>query len=211
MVEREHSDQSDAASLALVRAGAVPLTRSTRAAEAASSLALPADLRLLYDYWLRKRKPGGLPSRSDIDPLELPPHLWPRLMLLDLPREGNTIRIRIRLMGTHIVDAFGRDPTGEFVGKALHANDAYRAYIQDMYESLVASRQPLYSENLFQLGGQYAPMLARRLSLPLAADGRTTDMALVGLIFESPDRLSSYAANLHYFSELVRVHLPAPC
>lgn len=172
------------------------------------------DLQLLYRYWLGKRAGRRVPARADINPIELPARLWPNLMLLDLLCDGPSLLIHFRLTGTHIDRAFGRNATGEFFNEQLVSNARYRTYIQALYEEIVGSGMPVYSENIFQLAIQPVPMLTRRLSLPLADDGVNVDMALVGAMFEYPrqfdDQFSSgfgYSTMLASFSEIARHRL----
>lgn len=166
------------------------------------------ELSRLYEYWLTKSSPVRLPSRQDIKPFELPSPVLPHVMLLDLERAGDSLRIRFRLTGTHIDEALGRNPTGEIVSDGTVANGRYVAYIQALYEEIVWSGEPIYSENIFQLAGQSVPMLTKRLSLPLSSDGKTVDMALVGAVFEYPlTSTARYSNALQDFSETLRRRL----
>ena len=84
---------------------------------------LPGSRPVLLDllaYWERKRGDRIMPTRADIDPLELKGHLgW--LILVDvLPGLED---FRYRLVGTNIVHAVGRDSTGRTV-RELYANTA---------------------------------------------------------------------------------------
>jgi hypothetical protein len=179
------------------------------ATSATAGLLDDAQLILLYDYWRAKVSGPHLPSRRDINPVDLPRSVLPHLMLLDLePSEGGLL-IRFRLTGTHIDEALGRNPTGEVVRPSTVANDRYIAYIQALYEELAATGAPIYSENIFQLAGQSVPMLAKRLSLPLSNGGATVDMALVGAVFEYPALSGArYSERLQEFTETVRRRLP---
>jgi hypothetical protein len=71
----------------------------------------------LYEYWNRCRGAHKMPARADFDPLAVP-QLMRYLSLLDvLPGEP---RFRNRLVGTGIVEYFGRDPTGWPVDEAAY-------------------------------------------------------------------------------------------
>ena len=64
----------------------------------------------LHDYWMAKGGAlGRIPSRSDIEPLELV-EILPNLAIVEAI-EG---RWRYRLIGTRIVEFVGRDSTGKF-------------------------------------------------------------------------------------------------
>lgn len=165
-------------------------------------------LAFLYQYWCRKKRGHVLPGRADIDPTEIPGKLWPSLMLLDVLRDGGAIRFRYRLVGTSFTHAFARDPTHEFVDEALPTRAGYRDYIVNMYLELVAAKKAIYSENLFALDGQPVPMVTKRLSLPLASDGDTVDMALAAHTYEHDHRpLEGYMALTTAFQEIKRVVL----
>ena len=72
----------------------------------------------LYRLWLNKRAAvsaegrGELPGRGAFDPLEMP-ELLPNLTLFDVERVP--LRFRIRLVGTAIVAAMGKDTTGFYL------------------------------------------------------------------------------------------------
>jgi hypothetical protein len=173
------------------------------------ALAAYPQLHKLYEYWHSKSGPGRLPARADFDPTELPGSVWEHLMLLDLVREGGTLHIRLRLTGSHIDRALGHNATGEFMEEALTGDPAYRAYIQALYEELASCGEPIFSRNVFRLSGQSATMLTTRLSLPLADDHRTVNMALVGVVFEYPREFEPhYGSALQGFTEILRQRLP---
>ena len=63
-------------------------------------------------YWIDKRGSRLLPSRRDIDPVEIPPKILPHLQIIDVVDGG--ARFRYRLIGTATVDAYGEDFTGRY-------------------------------------------------------------------------------------------------
>lgn len=72
-----------------------------------------ADDRILLNlasYWAAKRG-LPLPQRRDIDPLDMPRSLLPHLALVE-PVEGGPV-VRFRLIGTELVQRYGRDATGK--------------------------------------------------------------------------------------------------
>ncbi len=163
------------------------------------------DLQLLYEYWRAKRHGRAMPSRADIDPVELPGRLWPALVLLDVVRDGERIRFRYRRVGTQVSEAIGREVTHQFIDEALPARDGYRDYVVGIYRELIAVKKPLYTENLFALEGQLTSRLTKRLSLPLSSDGKTVDMALVALVYEHEKwSLPDYFAQSSGFREITR-------
>jgi len=62
-------------------------------------------LGLALAYWERKSGPSVMPARRDIDATEIPPSLLPYLQITE--RIEGTGRIRYRLVGTGIVEAYG--------------------------------------------------------------------------------------------------------
>lgn len=64
----------------------------------------------LFEYWNSLRQAGGIPLKSGFDPINLPTTLWPRLHMIDIPRDGGVNRNR--LLGTYIAEAVGSDFTG---------------------------------------------------------------------------------------------------
>ena len=79
-------------------------------------------LRQAYEYWRRKAGARQLPSRLDIDPVEIP-RLLPHIMLVDVM--GADL-YRYRLIGTEIATAMGVNATGRLVHEML-LEDGYRA------------------------------------------------------------------------------------
>ena len=68
-------------------------------------------LKELFRYWSQLRASDGMARKSRFDPADLSTALWPRLHIVDIPR-GDAV-CRCRLLGTYLVDAIGRDFTGQ--------------------------------------------------------------------------------------------------
>ena len=160
------------------------------------------DLQYLYELWRAKRGARLMPTRADLDPVEIPGRLWPHLMIVGVERDGAKLRYRYRRVGGEFAAAFGTDPTGRYFDEMLPARGGYRDYVLGLYDRIVTQRKPFYSENTFTLAGQSTPRLTRRLSLPLSQDGESVDAVLTAHFFEHPrserkpiDRESFTAAN----------------
>jgi len=156
-------------------------------------------LQALYRHWTDRRRGRALPSRADIDPLQIPASVWPYTLLLDVLREDGHLRFRYRRTG----EVFWRkqgivEPRGRCVDEVLPETGGYRQFVQDLNCELVARRRPIYSETFLSLRGHASRMHVRRISLPLSKDGAEVDMVLVGHVFECDDeRLSrDYALSL---------------
>lgn len=135
----------------------------------------------LLAYWRACAEAPGLPSRAAIDPLEMKEWLG-NLLLIDVDEAGG---FRYRLYGTQFVAEFGCEMTGRPIDVLP---TEYRDLLRSEYETACATRAPTarrYTARFDWLlpGGE--PHGARlvtweRLVLPLARDGRTVDMLLVG-------------------------------
>lgn len=143
----------------------------------ADPASLDVKLRELRAYWLSKKSEDGLPGRRDIDPLDIP-RLMPYVALVDILRDP--LDYRYRLTGTKFVEMIGHNRTGMrareiFTGPLLEATVA-------LIGRLIESRAPLAFEGrLFWIDKAYYRF--QTLILPLATDGKTVDMAIMGLDF----------------------------
>ena len=127
-------------------------------------------LRRLLEYWRGKRGGRAMPSRADIDPLELGEHLG-RLHLLDVI-EANLFRFRVygsEVTNPNLVDMTGRTTQD-------YADATFGAVVTRHYQACVEERAPVYHEVDGTLGG--APYEYSRLTLPLSSDGVSVDMLL---------------------------------
>ncbi len=133
-------------------------------------------LRKVYDYWQQKRGVRAMPARRDIDPAELVSVL-PHLILVDVEPGP---RFRYRLFGTAVVEAFGSDPTGQYIDVVMVG--AYKAFLLGLYNDLVVSKKPVYSTSIYG-GKREAQLWTQRLMLPLSSDGETVDKVLAIQVF----------------------------
>lgn len=79
--------------------------------------------------------------------------------------------------------AAGLELTGQFVD-TLNPNKKYAAYIEGIYGLAMEARRPVYSESLAMAARASATRTTRRLTCPLASDGRTIDMFFSAQTFE---------------------------
>jgi hypothetical protein len=152
-------------------------------------------LQALYEHWAGCRRGRAMPGRADIDPLAIPGTVWPHTMLLDVVRQDGVTRYRYRRTG-EIFWQRGLEPRGRFVDDVVPETAGYRQYVIGIYDELVARGRPIYTENVFTLEGRGAPMLTRRVSLPLSKDGEQVDMILGGHVFENGRFDLEYAFSL---------------
>jgi hypothetical protein len=144
-------------------------------------------LDAFYRYWRSRCGGRSMPSRADIDPIDIPPRLLPNLFLIDVVDGG--ARFRYRLVGTDVVGTLGWDPTGGFVDE-INQSPPYRDYIMALYRRIVGSRLPSFSMSHYPRparpdGGYHA---TQRLMCPLSADGVAVDKVFACQIFQIAPR-----------------------
>jgi hypothetical protein len=133
-------------------------------------------IKRMHGYWLSKRAGRLMPSRADIDPLELRDCLG-NLCLLDVTTDTPP-RFRFRLDGSIIALATGFDLTGKFVDQVPDAS--YRDFMAAIYQRVVATRAPLFLSNEEDWKGY--DIRVTSVTLPLSTDGETAD-AILDVVF----------------------------
>jgi hypothetical protein len=127
----------------------------------------------LYRYWRSKCDGDRLPTRRDIDPVEIPRFLSQLTIVEVVPDERRYV---YRLVGTTEVEIRGRDPTGKSV-----LDNFFGPSIEDVlgcYDTVVATRRPLYDPTPYLTpDGRYSD--DETLFLPLSEDGETVSRVLV--------------------------------
>ncbi len=125
-------------------------------------------IRDVYAYWLGKRAGARIPLKRAIDPTEFQPDWLPNLFMYRV--EGG--RFRCILVGTRIVQVFGRDETGMFLDEMLPP--AHATSRQRLFQRAVRDRVPVY-----YVGPALTPnpkyRRVARLLLPVSSDGRSAD------------------------------------
>ncbi len=87
----------------------------------------------LKAYWDRKRGARAMPMRADIDPLELRKHMGSLVLVDVLP--GMT-DFRMRLIGTRIAEAYGRESTGKLLSSLKSADPDWWRFCDDLYRAI---------------------------------------------------------------------------
>jgi hypothetical protein len=134
-----------------------------------------ASLRQLLDYWLRLKGDRSRPRKREFDPVDLPPRVLPRLLLIEfMEGAGN---YRLRLMGTYLRDTYGR----EFTWCRLVDDEMPGVTKSTTYELLgVMARtgEPQYSlgPTKFHFFDTYS--LVEQVLLPLADDNERLAFAI---------------------------------
>ncbi|MGF1593371.1 MAG: PAS domain-containing protein [Kiloniellaceae bacterium] len=132
-----------------------------------------SDLLRLIDYWRGKRGGRPMPSRSDIDPIEIDWALA-RLSLLDYdPADG----FRYRLAGAEPSGVFGRGNLKGLTFRDLMSPEGAR-FVEDRWTPVVAERSVCCMKGMIYLGAERTA-IGERVVLPLA-DG--ADAAVTGVL-----------------------------
>ena len=139
------------------------------------------DLIRFYDYWADLRGNRAMPSRGNLDPLQIAPEFLPNLMLIDVLHEPR--RYRYRLIGTQVVAASGEDRTGR-IFENVGFFKIHPAVIEQ-YGGVVDTGQPLHSLEPFTNFNSGATYDVDRLLLPLSSAGRVVDMLVVLFHFKT--------------------------
>ena len=126
----------------------------------------------LYRYWQSIAPAGALPGRQHLDPVDIS-ELLSCLWLLDVER--NPFRLRYRLAGTTIIEALGREVTGQWLDNA-HPHIEDRAGFLARYSGVVESGHPSWRKGYPRLWTHRDFGIVENLLLPFARDGRTVDM-----------------------------------
>jgi hypothetical protein len=134
----------------------------------------------LFAYW-QKKAPNTLllPGRRHIDPLEMSTQILPRILLLDVERDGSALRFRFRLAGTAFRDLHGSEVTGRYLDELSLTEEALP--VSEALSRIVITRSPGFIAGpLVKPTPNYDRV--KRLGLPLADDGINVDMILATFI-----------------------------
>ncbi|HUL05736.1 MAG TPA: PAS domain-containing protein [Candidatus Acidoferrum sp.] len=141
----------------------------------------------LYEYWDAKRRGRAMPSRADLDPVEIP-DLLANLILVDV--SGSPPQFRIRLAGTDIVTRYGAELTGKRLDDIDLGSDL--AQIKEQYEETALKVVPTYCRHFIETRKRKL-LRYERLLMPLSGDGSTVNM-LLGGIYPLPPELAAEGA-----------------
>ena len=134
----------------------------------------------LFAYWLTKCRDGALPSRRDIDPLEMKAWLG-RISLLEIVDHGADFRFRLH--GSTLVQGVGIDMTGRMLSEArpVELRDVAMAQYREVYHR----RAPLLVVGSWVLPRPHA--VSDRLILPLSETADEVTM-LLSAVFPNPEK-----------------------
>jgi len=135
-------------------------------------------LRQLYDYWDGRRGGRQLPSRGDIDPVDMRFAIGD-VILADVI-EGDPPRFRIRLHGTNLSERTNFDLTGKMLDE-MPAPE-FRELVNRSFRKVARTKEPMHVIADRLLDGRMQRYEA--ILLPLSSDGERVDRLMVGMIFE---------------------------
>jgi len=126
--------------------------------------------RELYDYWLKIKGDRLMPSRADMDPLDIP-HLLSSIWMADVVA-GAEIKLKVRLFGTDLVNAFNLEGTSQELDNVSFTGD-----IVKRLTTLVNTRKGYYCKVDFPVDSEDFKYYST-LSLPMSSDNETVDIIL---------------------------------
>jgi hypothetical protein len=141
-------------------------------APAGGPAALAPRVRQLRDYWDSKRRGRAVPARADIDPTEIKP-LLPNLLIAELFTDP--LRVRFRLAGTRVCEAFGFNIAGRWLEELNLTADI--GFWTAQYQRLIATPAPIYGRTT----GTRGPVELFRSDwamFPLSSNGQRIDQCL---------------------------------
>ena len=138
---------------------------------------LRAEFEAIQGRWKELCRDGRLPARADFPPETMTPWMG-HIQIVERVSDGDSVRHRVRLVGTRIVYYEGRDNTGVFLDDVIPMDQ--RDELLEPYRRCAHSREPVYNTFYSYSEGAISSQL-ERLILPLAADGKNIDQFLVAV------------------------------
>ena len=136
-------------------------------------------LARLHEYWIGKCAGRALPSRADIEPLEMKEWLG-NLLLAEF--FAGIEHYRVRLDGSNLIGHGGKDRTGK--GSEVLTSDEERNLIVAQYKPVLDTAQPAYYETQF-LNSEGRFLREQKLLLPLSDNGSLVNMVLAGIYYRN--------------------------
>ena len=128
----------------------------------------------LRDYWNKKRGTRAMPSRADIDPLDLRSHLGSLVMIDVLPGAAD---FRMRLIGTSITNVYGRDSTGKTLSELKAGDPEWWRFCDELYRAVAQQQRMARARGTLRMVGKDFRQFDSLL-LPLYAGDGTVGIIL---------------------------------
>ncbi len=138
-------------------------------------------LRELYEYWDSKRAGRVMPSRADIDPIEMR-FVVGNVIMVDVI-EGKPLGFRIRLHGTNLSERVGFDLTGKMLDEMPWPE--FRDLTTRSFTLVATKRQVLHAHRDRVLDNRRRSY--ETIILPLSSDGEQVDRIICGLFYDHLD------------------------
>jgi hypothetical protein len=122
-----------------------------------------------------------MPRRRDIDPVEIPRRLLPNLQITELVDGGK--RIRYRLAGTAIVEAYGAELTGKYFDEVFSSKRL--RYVKANYQIICHEKRPIFVCNRYH-SARDVHLICTRVVMPLSEDGANVDGCFTAMSFHYP-------------------------
>ncbi len=139
-------------------------------------------LQQLFDYWESKRGQRKMPSRADIDPLDMS-FIIGNLILVDVIA-GTPLGFRIRLHGTNLTERVGYDLTGKMLAELPQVE--FRDLSRLSFTKVSNTGRPLCAVRDRVLDDR--ALRYETVILPLSGDDAQVDMLLCGLVYDDESR-----------------------
>jgi hypothetical protein len=137
-------------------------------------IATPQLLKL-YEWWCAHHIEGKLPSRRQIDPLDLK-FLLGNLLIIDVSH--GPLRFRFRLFGSELAARLRHDWSGKPLD--TYPDAEFRQHLQKIWEEAVTVGHPIANTRRMVFDGR--SYRYDGLILPLSSDGERIDALLVGVV-----------------------------
>jgi hypothetical protein len=139
-------------------------------------------LRQLYEYWDGKRTGRKMPSRADLDPLEMT-FVIGNLILVDVLDETPP-RFKIRLHGTNLSQRAGYELTGKMLDE-LPVTE-FRTLARHSFTQVATTGELTAGKRDRIIDGRFARY--ETVIMPLSDDGERVDRLIVGLLYDDETR-----------------------
>lgn len=129
--------------------------------------------RQAYEYYLSKKAGRTMPSRNDLEPVEMVAFL-PHIILLDVSHEP--LDFRYRLVGTFFYDYWAAEYTGLLMSEIPHQKSPSK--IWENLERTVHEKRP-FSSDIPYVGPKHDVLKAEDVIMPLSSNDQSVNMIFV--------------------------------
>lgn len=131
--------------------------------------------RNLLEYWVKITGDRHMPSRQDLNPMDIP-HLLSGIWMADVVG-GEKPNFKVRLFGTDLVQAFGLEGTNLQLDQVSFAED-----IIQRLTILIKTKQAYYHKAKFPIDSDDYNFYTT-LTLPMSSDNENVDIIISQLHF----------------------------